>query len=338
MAGRLVRQTSLPPANTKLHHRPRRHEYTLIDYILLPNIGTRHYCWCQCAQSRPEAARYPSGRRSTYRFSTSAPRSQHDLPDHYATLSLSPRASGKEIKKQFYALSKKHHPDVTRNLPENESAQHRRKFESVSEAYHVLGDPEKKSKYDSERSASSSAYTYGNAGQAGQAQYSRGGRPASGLSRRRSTFRGPPPSFYRSGGWGSSDGTRRRQQHAEDTGTKQRDYARSTHQNPNSGSEAGDGGWPFSTDPNDVPHFDRGAHYRTTTNVEEQLRAGRRKRRDLLFKAREEAKARGTGSGINAITPEEVGAPKEIRSFVTVTALLMVGCSGGYLIFGMPFS
>lgn len=44
-----------------------------------------------------------------------------------------------------------------------------------------------------------------------------GGRPASGLSRRRGTFKGPPPSFFRSGGWGSQS-AKRKAAHEESTG------------------------------------------------------------------------------------------------------------------------
>ncbi|KAL9084767.1 MAG: hypothetical protein Q9159_005052 [Coniocarpon cinnabarinum] len=332
MAARSSHVILVSPTPSHLYHRPRRR---IPDDFKLLSDAQRYQSYYH--RPRLRIAKQPDKglNTSTRPFSTSSSYSQSPPPDHYATLDLPPTASSKEIKSQFYSLSKQHHPDVTRNLPESEAQSHRAKFEAVSDAYHVLGDTDRKSKYDRERNpTTTNTYT---GGSGGAAQYSRGGRPASGLSRRRSTFTGPPPSFYRSGGWGTSSGARRRKQDAEDTGNKQRAYARTTHfSDADFASSKDENGWPFSTDSNDVPHFDRAGHYRTTTNVEEQLRQGRQKRRNLLWQARAEAIARGSGGGSDAIFggPEEVGAQKEVRSFATVAALLLVGCGGGYVLFG----
>lgn len=294
---------------------------------------------------------YPSQVSHTYSraFSTSFSCAQTPSPDHYAALDLNSQASGKEIKLQFYQLSKKHHPDRTRSLPENEASDHRKKFEEISEAYSVLGDPKKKKTYDRERaSLAGSGLHGGDSGKAGGgggqgAQYSRGGRPASGLSRRRNTFRGPPPSFYKSGAWGSGDNAARRGEAAEQTGQRQRGQADA---NANASQSTGGAGsssttnrfetqspWPFTTDANDVPHFDRAGHYRTTSNIEEQLRQGRRKRRAVLMRAREEAMARGSGRGFDAIFSEDIGPAKEMRSFFTVVGIVLLGCGGGWILF-----
>ena len=81
-----------------------------------------------------------------------------------------------------------------------------------------------------------------------------GGRPASGLSRRRTSFRGPPPSFYRNGGWGTQ--TRRRQAQANTT-----EFAAQTGSTDHRGNDD------VQYDP-DVPHFDSVAHLRTQRNYD----------------------------------------------------------------------
>ncbi len=66
-----------------------------------------------------------------------------DFKDYYATLGVSKTATDKELKQAFRKLARKHHPDVNPNDKSAES-----KFKEVNEAYEVLGDPEKRKKYD----------------------------------------------------------------------------------------------------------------------------------------------------------------------------------------------
>ena len=66
-----------------------------------------------------------------------------DFKDYYATLGVSRDASAEDIKKAFRKPARKHHPDVAKDKKDAEA-----KFKEINEAYEVLGDPEKRRKYD----------------------------------------------------------------------------------------------------------------------------------------------------------------------------------------------
>src|SRR4030095_5536807 len=66
-----------------------------------------------------------------------------DFKDYYATLGVPKTASDKEVKQAYRKLARKHHPDVNRGDKSAES-----KFKEINEAYEVIGDPEKRKKYD----------------------------------------------------------------------------------------------------------------------------------------------------------------------------------------------
>jgi len=79
-------------------------------------------------------------------FSTSSQLSS----DYYKILGVPKNADQKQIKKAYYQLAKKYHPDSNKDDP-NAS----KKFQEVSEAYEVLGDEDKRAQFD----------TYGTAGE-----------------------------------------------------------------------------------------------------------------------------------------------------------------------------
>ena len=66
-----------------------------------------------------------------------------EFKDYYAILGVSKTASADEIKKQFRKLALKYHPDRNQG---NKAAE--AKFKEISEAYEVLSDTDKRSKYD----------------------------------------------------------------------------------------------------------------------------------------------------------------------------------------------
>jgi curved DNA-binding protein len=68
-----------------------------------------------------------------------------EFKDYYAILGVKKTASPDEIKNSYRRLARLHHPDLH---PEKQKAQAGEKFKEINEAYEVLSDPKKKSKYD----------------------------------------------------------------------------------------------------------------------------------------------------------------------------------------------
>ena len=76
-------------------------------------------------------------------FCTDSPTSQAAMKDPYQILGVSPSASPADIKKAYLKLAKKLHPDLN---PGDKHAEER--FKEVSAANDLLGDPDKRRRFD----------------------------------------------------------------------------------------------------------------------------------------------------------------------------------------------
>ncbi|KAI9371561.1 DnaJ domain-containing protein [Aspergillus egyptiacus] len=199
-------------------------------------------------------------------------------PTLYEILDVPVTATPSEIKKKFYSLSLRHHPDRNRSDP-NASG----RFAKISSAYHVLSNAAKRAAYDRDNgihsSTSTSTHSTANPGQHPMGSHSShssygasyfGSRPASGLSKRRGPFRGPPPSFYAHGGYGSHVNKRAPPNSSTSAGGR-------------AGSSGAAGGAAGHDDPtsfihrNPVSHFNARGHYRTQS-AEDMRRKERQSR------------------------------------------------------------
>jgi molecular chaperone DnaJ len=63
--------------------------------------------------------------------------------DFYEVLGVSPRSKGTDIKKAYYKLAQKYHPDKAQGNKTYEE-----KFKQISSAYEVLKDEGQRSLYD----------------------------------------------------------------------------------------------------------------------------------------------------------------------------------------------
>ena len=66
-----------------------------------------------------------------------------DIKDWYQVLQISEQATDEMMKAAYRKLAKKYHPDAHPGDKECEE-----RFRSVSEAYRILSDPEKRRAYD----------------------------------------------------------------------------------------------------------------------------------------------------------------------------------------------
>ncbi|KAH0086364.1 hypothetical protein KCU96_g9894, partial [Aureobasidium melanogenum] len=104
-------------------------------------IQSRHLYTAPSTRSARHAPRQPAQVRT---FHATAPTL---AKDPYATLGVSKSASTGEIKKAYYGLAKKYHPDT------NKDAGAKEKFAEAQAAYETLSDPKKKEAYDTYGSA-----------------------------------------------------------------------------------------------------------------------------------------------------------------------------------------
>jgi curved DNA-binding protein len=62
--------------------------------------------------------------------------------DYYAILGVGKTATQEEVQRAYRKLARKYHPDINKESSAEE------KFKQINEAYEVLGDPEKRARYD----------------------------------------------------------------------------------------------------------------------------------------------------------------------------------------------
>jgi hypothetical protein len=204
-------------------------------------------------------------------FHSTARRPSDDTANHYETLQVSHDATPADIKRQFYALSKRNHPDHNRDDPTAST-----RFVAISEAYHTLSVPEKRRQYDAQLHQSERrGASWGSSNGYPQGSYSSaayGARPASGLNKKRSTFRGPPPSFYNSGGYGRHGAKRTENAYSGAKAEAQEEAPQESY-----GDWGGGYGPGQHKHGHEVPHFDNRRHKETHDQVNEHIH-GRRKK------------------------------------------------------------
>ena len=81
------------------------------------------------------------------------------MKDYYRILEVSESASQEDIKKSYRRLAKQYHPDTH---PGDKAAEDR--FKAISEAYQVLGDEQKRQKYDQMRKYGGGTFNFNNGG------------------------------------------------------------------------------------------------------------------------------------------------------------------------------
>src|SRR6059058_5806581 len=79
-------------------------------------------------------------------------------PDYYKVLGVDKKASQDDIKKAYRKLARKYHPDTNKDPGAEE------RFKQVSEAYDVLGDEDKRKKYDRGASVFAGGSPFGGGG------------------------------------------------------------------------------------------------------------------------------------------------------------------------------
>lgn len=100
-------------------------------YTTALRVGSRYR-----PAGRRQHRRLPSSRQS---FHATNPSAQKDL---YKALGVSKGATAAEIKKAYYGLAKKYHPDTNKDPTSKD------RFADIQSAYEILSDPKKREQYD----------------------------------------------------------------------------------------------------------------------------------------------------------------------------------------------
>ncbi|KAI0176089.1 hypothetical protein GGR52DRAFT_539421 [Hypoxylon sp. FL1284] len=97
---------------------------------------------CTLSRRPSQTTARPTCQAASFRRSFHATPSALAMKDPYQTLGVSKSASAGDIKKAYYGLAKKFHPDT------NKDPSAKDKFGEIQSAYEVLSDPKKKEQYD----------------------------------------------------------------------------------------------------------------------------------------------------------------------------------------------
>ena len=96
--------------------------------------------------------------------------------DYYKILGVDRNIPQSEVKKAFLKRAKQFHPDLHPDDPKAKA-----KFQALNEAYEVIGDPEKRKKYDTYGEQWRQAEAFGNGNGGSQYWQSGGGSPFDGF-------------------------------------------------------------------------------------------------------------------------------------------------------------
>eukprot|EP00980_Cylindrotheca_fusiformis_P003957 scaffold871_cov130-Cylindrotheca_fusiformis.AAC.34 len=106
-------------------------------------------------------------------FLLSLPDAYAHTQDPYRTLGVSPSSTMQEITKEYRSKCLRYHPDKNRHKSNREKAKCEKLFKEVQNAYHLIGTPEAKRKYDNFGTAGSGipSFTRSSSGYSASAPY-----------------------------------------------------------------------------------------------------------------------------------------------------------------------
>lgn len=188
----------------------------------------------------------------------------------YQVLGVAASSTSKQIKARFYELSKKHHPDRHRGETEELQKQNNKKFHEIREAYDILGDPEKRSNYDSEATSHGRHHSHHHQHTASSNTSSQ--NDFYGAHRNARDYYSKPPNFY-----SPPSGMRR------SASGRGRVYNYGRAYNPGSKGDPLNYGYRQPSD-HDVPHFDFDKHYEQQKGYDEHRRKKNEEEQEAMRK------------------------------------------------------
>ncbi|CAK7266689.1 mdj1 protein precursor [Sporothrix epigloea] len=130
--------SSLPSSTPKLNLHSQRHTFATLPATTRSTSPSSSHSYQQCTQQRCRNSQGPASARY---FHATSPVSAGQK-DPYKVLGVEKSASAGDIKKAYYGLAKKFHPDTNKDPTAKE------RFAEVQSAYEVLSDPQKREQYD----------------------------------------------------------------------------------------------------------------------------------------------------------------------------------------------